>query len=54
MPAGTVRIKVVNAAEKYSGAWKIDVAGSNPDLKLELPRMWIFLDRPGRSQYGPT
>jgi hypothetical protein len=37
LPAGTARIKVVNAAGTYVGAWKIDVAGSDPDLELELP-----------------
>jgi hypothetical protein len=37
LPAGTARIKVVNAAGKYVGGWNIDVSHNDPDLELELP-----------------
>src|SRR5437660_396740 len=34
LPAGTARIKVVNATGKYVGSWDIDLAHSDPDLEL--------------------
>jgi hypothetical protein len=37
LPAGTARIKVLNAAGTYVGGWKIDISHQDPDMELELP-----------------
>ena len=54
LPAGTARIKVVNAIGKYVGAWDVDVAHSDPDSELELPLLDLSKHKEARPGPSPA